>query len=406
MTDPTTDSDALAAPRSGTGSTRARTIMVGGFLGAGKTTALLALAAELDRRGKKVGLITNDQSQGLVDTRLLGSRGFPVEEITGGCFCCRFNSFVEASHKLTRATRPDVLLAEPVGSCTDLRATVGFPLRRIYGDDFTLAPLSVLLDPRRALRVLGCEDGPSFSAKVLYVYRKQMEEAESLVINKVDQLDQERLATLRTALAEQFPQTPVFEISARRGDGLPAWFDHLLTAESSALTAPDIDYDIYAEGEAKLGWFNATWELDGDQELDGNALARELVTALGAALGETGLEVAHLKLTLEPLDMPGDLAVANLSVTSLSAANLAVANQVRSDAAPELSHELADPIEAARLIVNLRAEGEPERLVTLTEAAVAALADKHNLALSLEHREHFRPARPVPTHRMAEADAD
>src|SRR5438093_1054937 len=134
---------------------RASYIMIGGFLGAGKTTAILKLAQHLDRAGSKVGLITNDQSIGLVDTALLASQGFSVEEITGGCFCCKFNSLVEASEKLSRETQPDIFIAEPVGSCTDLLATVGYPLRRIYGENFRIAPLSVMVDPIRALRILG-----------------------------------------------------------------------------------------------------------------------------------------------------------------------------------------------------------------------------------------------------------
>src|SRR5947209_20288212 len=66
-----------------------RYMMIGGFLGAGKTTAILKLAEHLSAKGLQVGLITNDQSVGLVDTALLASHGFAVEEITGGCFCCR-----------------------------------------------------------------------------------------------------------------------------------------------------------------------------------------------------------------------------------------------------------------------------------------------------------------------------
>src|SRR6476620_1709005 len=157
---------------------KARYIMIGGFLGAGKTTAVLRPAEHLSARGQKVGLITNDQSVGLVDTAMLGAHGFDVQEITGGCFCCRFNSLVEAAEKLSEQTTPDVFIAEPVGSCTDLKATVDYPLRRIYGDQYAIAPLSVLVDPVRALRVLGIEQGKSFSEKVIYIYGKQLEEAE------------------------------------------------------------------------------------------------------------------------------------------------------------------------------------------------------------------------------------
>ena len=145
--------------------TAARYIMVGGFLGAGKTTALVRLAERLKAEGKRVGLITNDQSVGLVDTALAAAHDLPVEEITGGCFCCRFDSLTAAAEKLSAAERPDVFLAEPVGSCTDLAATVSYPLRRLYGDAYSIAPYSVLVDPVRAERVLGLVPGKSRSRR-------------------------------------------------------------------------------------------------------------------------------------------------------------------------------------------------------------------------------------------------
>src|SRR3974390_962318 len=178
---------------------KARYIMIGGFLGAGKTTAVAKLAQRLSGRGLRVGLITNDQGRNLVDTAMLRSQGFATEEIPGGCFCCRFNSLVEAAHKLTADTRPEVFIAEPVGSCTDLVATVTYPLRRLYGANFTVAPVSVLVDPIRALRVFGLEKGGNFSEKVVYIYKKQLEEADLIVISKCDLLDTERLEALQEA---------------------------------------------------------------------------------------------------------------------------------------------------------------------------------------------------------------
>src|SRR5262245_11302300 len=171
-------------------------VMVGGFLGAGKTTALLRLAEHFTAQGRRVGLITNDQSQGLVDTSMVNAKGYPVEEITGGCFCCRFTSLTDAADRLHREARPDMFLAEPVGSCTDLRATVQYPLRRLYGDNYRVAPLSVLVDPTRAGRMVGLEAGRTFSPKVQYIYEKQLEEADIIVINKSDLLTSERRQAL------------------------------------------------------------------------------------------------------------------------------------------------------------------------------------------------------------------
>jgi hypothetical protein len=132
--------------------------MLGGFLGSGKTTTLLRLAQQLQRAGKRVGIITNDQAAGLVDTALMEELELPVSEIAGGCFCCRSGSLVEALGKLTAASQPEVFLAEPVGSCTDLVATVSLPLERIYNAGFTMAPYAVLVDPYRAMQTLGVEE--------------------------------------------------------------------------------------------------------------------------------------------------------------------------------------------------------------------------------------------------------
>jgi hypothetical protein len=168
--------------------------MLGGFLGAGKTTTILRLAQYLQRHGHRPGLITNDQAEGLVDTALLEELNLPVREIVGGCFCCRSETLVQALEALDRGEenaqprqagrglniqsrkatdenpstsdggdggrgpagfRPNVFIAEPVGSCTDLVATVTLPLEKIYQKGFVMAPYAVLVDPFRAEQVLG-----------------------------------------------------------------------------------------------------------------------------------------------------------------------------------------------------------------------------------------------------------
>jgi Ni2+-binding GTPase involved in maturation of urease and hydrogenase len=362
----------------------ARYLMIGGFLGAGKTTAILKLAEHLDARGRRVGLITNDQSVGLVDTTMLASHGFPVAEITGGCFCCRFNSLIDAAARLAEDARPEVFIAEPVGSCTDLRASVSYPLRQMYGQSYSIAPLSVLVDPVRALRVLGVEPGRSFTSKVLYVYRKQLEEAAIIVINKCDTVSPERIAALRAALSAEYPKARLFEVSARTGHGLEDWFDAIVEAPLVADADLDIDYQIYGEGEALLGWLNATVRLDG-ASFDGNVWLRDLASRVQSGLDAHGVEIAHLKMTLSPGDEGGDLAVLN---------------QVRSEQSAELSHQLMDDVDGGALIVNLRAEGDPDLLSTVVARALAETAAAHAVTHRVEHEEHFRPGQPNPTHRL------
>ncbi len=129
-----------------------RMIFVGGFLGAGKTTLLAQAAARLATTGKRVGLITNDQAARLVDTGILQSGGFNTVEVAGGCFCCRINDLLDISDRLVKEHRPDIIIGEPVGSCTDISATVLNPLKKLHAAEYSLAPFTVLTDPQRCAR--------------------------------------------------------------------------------------------------------------------------------------------------------------------------------------------------------------------------------------------------------------
>src|SRR5439155_1572190 len=115
---------------------------------------------------------------------------------------------------------------------------------------FFIAPLSVLVDPIRALRIFGLEEGGKFSEKVLYIYRKQLEEADIIVINKCDLLDASKRQMLRGELAAQFPRAEIFEVSARSGAGLGSWFDRITGAEQTARATMEVDYELYAVREA------------------------------------------------------------------------------------------------------------------------------------------------------------
>jgi Ni2+-binding GTPase involved in maturation of urease and hydrogenase len=370
-----------------TTSGKARYIMIGGFLGAGKTTAVGKLARYLADQGLRVGLITNDQGHNLVDTAMLRSQGFATEEIPGGCFCCRFNSLLDAAHKLTAELRPEVFIAEPVGSCTDLVATVTYPLRRLYGDNFTVAPVSVLVDPIRALRVFGVEKGGNFSEKVLYIYHKQLEEADLVVISKCDLVGSDRLESLRRTIEEKFPRKRILAVSSRTGANLNGWFDQVTRTEQAAGTAMEVDYQVYAEGEALLGWLNCTVQVLSEPGFDAEAYLQRLAREIQGRLTAQGGEVAHLKMTLSPDgSVLGEIAVVNL---------------VRNDFVPELSMKVDSLVQRGQLIINLRAEAVPEDLGAAVRESVADTAMAFpGMKATLDHLENFRPGKPSPTHRF------
>jgi len=363
-------------------------IMIGGFLGAGKTTAVSQLARHLTESGLRVGLIANDQSSGLVDTAILKSHGFAVQEISGGCFCCRFNSLKEAADVLTREVRPEVFLAEPVGSCTDLVATVSYPLRRLYGEGFRIAPLSVMVDPRRAARVLGLRPGRVFSSKAEYIYKKQLEEAAILVINKSDTLDPELEKELTATLRERYPAAEVILCSAKNDVGLDRWLEKLTgSASQPEGRALEIDYELYAEGEALLGWLNTTVKIQLEDPIDANRFVQEIALRVRDMARAAEIPLAHLKMTVDGEDKPGTLSVVSL---------------VNNEDEPDLRESLLDEISHGRLIINLRAEGSPDDLLEMVKTALReTAAERPGMKLIVEHEEHFRPAPPKPTHRVS-----
>jgi len=83
-----------------------RLLLVGGFLGAGKTTLLLKAAQYLTNQGYRVGVITNDQAEDLVDTAMVRQYDIPVLEVAGGCFCCRFPDLLASAERLQESVHP------------------------------------------------------------------------------------------------------------------------------------------------------------------------------------------------------------------------------------------------------------------------------------------------------------
>lgn len=211
-----------------------RLVLVNGFLGAGKTTIIAALARRLAARGLRPAVVTNDQGANLVDTETIRAIGVPVAEVAAGCFCCRFSDLVLALDTLLAAS-PDVIFCEAVGSCTDVVATVIRPLQRFYGEAISIAPFFVVVDAR-------VRDEPV--PELRYLREQQLAEADVVLVNKVD-------------LA--LPASPGMPVSALRGDGLE---DVLVLILGDAVTGAnrlqDLDYDVYARAEAMMAWMNAT----------------------------------------------------------------------------------------------------------------------------------------------------
>jgi G3E family GTPase len=363
-----------------------RFVMVGGFLGAGKTTTLGRLARMYIEQGKRVGIVTNDQAHDLVDTNTFRGQGLAVEEVPGACFCCRFDDLVARVGSLQDAEKPDVILAEPVGSCTDLVATVVQPLKDLYAGRFEVAPYAVLFKPSHGIRILKNQQAGGFSPKAAYIFKKQLEEADAILINRIDEMSPPQLEELTKLLGEQFPGTPVLRVSAQNGQGFEALTELLEQTGGFGRKILDIDYDTYAEGEAELGWLNATARLTAAKPFDLDKLLTAILGQLATVCRNLGGEVAHLKLI--GMDDAGAFAVGNV-VSNDTSAKLSLASNLT-------------PKEA-ELIVNARVAIDPAVLEAEVKKVVAAECAKVGVTAEFRTSQSLRPGRPVPTHRYAEA---
>ena len=366
-----------------------RLVLVGGFLGAGKTTLLAQAAMRLSGLGRRVGLVANDQAAELVDSEILKMTGGCVEEVAGGCFCCRFPDMMAALRRLSQGKEADVLLGEPVGSCTDLAATVVEPLQRLHAEEFSLAPLSVLVDGNQ-VRVLArlraaAREAPAarFPDNVLYIYEKQLEEADLLVLNKADRLAAGELADLTAALAERFPGKPLVTMSALTGEGVDRWLRFVMEPGAAGRHVADVDYDVYAAGEAALGWLNASVTLRAhDSATDWHAFIKDLLEGLRRELIARHAEIAHVKLII------------NRGTEGVTG------NLTSNDSPVLIRGNLDSTAGEVAMRLSARVHIGPEELQAIVEGVVRNTADGR-LDATIIAMHSLSPGRPVPTYREA-----
>jgi hypothetical protein len=342
-------------------------VLTGGFLGAGKTTLLLRAARLLHDRGMRAAIITNDQGGALVDTRMATASGFDAGEIAGACFCCRFGDFVAAAQSLL-AVRPDVIFAEPVGSCMDLSATVLQPLKQLFAAQFRLAPFSVLVDPQRAAEFAQPDADPHLA----YLFQNQIAEADLVLYTKWD-----RPPGLSADLPSALSATR--RISALTGQGVAEWLDEVLGGRLSAGSRLlDIDYARYAAAEAALGWLNWEAELRLETALTPAAIVGPLLERLDTELTRAGAPIAHLKIF-------------DRAPTGYIRAGIC-----RNGDEPSVVGDLlASPARRHELVINLRARALP---AVLDEAVARATGELPATLRVLQHQ-CFQPSPPVPEHR-------
>ena len=270
--------------------------LVGGFLGSGKTTAIQQACMELLYDDVKVAVITNDQGSRLVDTTFIRSFSIPIQEVVNGCFCCNYEHLDHSISLLIEQHDPAIIFAESVGSCTDLVATIAKPLAKFHPQ--LDVSISVFAD---ACLLLSLVNGAScfLDETVQYIYKKQLEEADIIVVNKIDLLDNDELQQVKEILQSDYSGKKILFQNSLNKESIQKWINDLNNYKTPGhRKSLDLDYDIYGEGEAKLGWMDADLSII---TADHNAYEATLtlINKIFSKIIELQLPIGHLKFLID-----------------------------------------------------------------------------------------------------------
>lgn len=353
--------------------------LVNGFLGSGKTTAIIAATRHSLKQGKKVAIVTNDKGRYQVDAAFFESAHIPTAQVAGGCFRCSFDEFQEQISSLFHAAHPDILFAESVGSCVDLVNTVFPPLRSVPGIQLEASTFSVFTDIRLFRRWLDGQPLP-FSDSIVYTYGKQIDETRLLVLNKMDLIDPQERSRLLAEAQQRLPGKQILlQNSLAEGDYLP-WLEYLDT-EGSVPLAPEfqVDYTQYMDAEKKMAWYDQSLVIDDSTPAHGIQGALAFISNLIQSLREQAIPTAHIKFHIN-----GANGAHKLSFTALDFQPGGPVDNWQTG----LTAELAGPIQ---MVINARVETKSYLFRELVERAIRSACETEKVTIQRMGGSSYHP---------------
>lgn len=279
---------------------RVPVVLLGGYLGAGKTTVINEMLARTD---VPIAVMVNDVGEINIDAALIERQGTDTLDLSGGCVCCSLkNGFLEAFDQLrARPVPPELVVVEMSGianpaSAAGFASTPGFQLDSIV----VLVDLDQFLD---------WEDESSVVADAV---RAQVYAADVVLLSKRSLVDEARVAKVRGRVVELNPKVPILladSIHSTAGlVGLGARRPVLHLAQNSSLFDQHVAEVVPIE--------NTISRLELDSLLDD--LPVNTVRAKGIVQIETGelllVQIAGRRRVVEPLPMAESSAPTDLVV--------------------------------------------------------------------------------------------
>jgi G3E family GTPase len=354
--------------------------LVAGFLGSGKTTAITNASQLLIGENITASIITNDQGKFQVDSHFVKGLEIANAEVSGGCFCCNYNQLDEQIEMLRNEVKPDLIFAESVGSCTDLVATVLKPLLNFKTAEIENLTFTTFVDARLLLTFLKGNELP-FESETNYIWQKQIEESEILVINKIDLVSEADLAFLKRKVAGYYTSKQVLYQNSLDNKSIEQWLEALEQYSVEEHQTIEVDYEKYGVGEANLAWLDEEIEFVSEKQ-EALQEANIFIDSLIDEFFERKLPVGHLKFLLKYNDKSK-----KISYTTVFTENSNID-----------SNEKADRV---KLIVNARIQISPIELREIIVNAISKQRGNKTLELIENSISYFQPGFPNPTYRIA-----
>lgn len=180
-------------------------LILGGFLGSGKTSVLLQLAQFLVQQSPggqqtRVAIIENEIGQIGIDDKLLRGNGYTVRDIFSGCVCCSLNSdLLSGVQEIKSAVDPEWLIIEATG--------VAFPdkiAESLFINLGFAAQIVTLVDASRWQRI---------RMPLANLIEGQLNDAHLILINKTDLVEETVLREVEADLWELNSDAAIYLIS-------------------------------------------------------------------------------------------------------------------------------------------------------------------------------------------------
>ncbi len=238
---------------------------------------------------------------------------------------------------------------------------------------------SPMVDPDRVRELLLEETPTTFPEEVSYLFKKQLEEADIIALNKIDSISQQETERLVSLINKAYPEKTVTTVSAREGEGMDDWLEDLLSGRPGANTVlRQIDYDRYAAAEAVLGWLNAAIMLNAGNSFEATEFSRKLALRLQEAFQEKNAGIGHLKFLIT------------------SGGKTMWTNVTNFTAEPLMSGEPLGSLSKGTLVLNARVRLDPEDLERMVKQILGRLFEEMNIRSEEVDFQCFSPAYPEP----------